>query len=80
MVEWSNHARALVPKAQNSVNSNCLGGLAERMNGELMARTCRVVEGKTDLPCRLSQAHCWKVHTFHPPLRVRFEMTILELD
>ena len=66
--------------AQNSVSSNCLGGLAGGLNGELAARTCRVVEGKTDLPCRLSQVRCWKVPTFHPPLQVLFDMIILELD
>ena len=39
--------------AQDSVSSNCLGGLAGGLIGELKARTYRVVESKTDLPCRL---------------------------
>ena len=66
--------------AQDSVNSNCLGGLAGGWEGELKARTFRVVESKTDLPYRLSQVRSWKVPTFHPPLHVLFDMIILELD
>ena len=64
--------------AQNSVNSNCLGGLARGWEGELKARTFRVVECKTDLPYRCYRYAHGRFKP--PPLHVLFDMIILELD
>ena len=95
MIEWSNHAHALVPNPK-LCEFRLPGRPRRTKEGVLKVRTQRVVEGKADLPRRLPDATidcCWSVRIFfdpslqatlgsdHPRTRLGCEgVTILELD
>ena len=83
MIEWSNHAHALVSKPK-LCEFRLPGRPRRTKEGVLKVRTQRAVEGKADLPRRLLDATvdcCWTVRNFLTHrCKSRVATTILELD
>ena len=74
----------LLFQTQTSLNSDCLGGLAERKRRVLKTRTQRVFEGKVDLLRCVPNATaecCWNVRDYLPHrCQSLLAVIILELD